>query len=153
MQPGNHGRWAEARKIEKYCELLDNGYIFQPVAMDVQGSLGESSEIFISCLWNDLSFARRSTSWQLFEATDFIGSSDRQCGLCSRNCDRQGGFPNGRIFKASKILQAINCVKRVIIKRYWLVDNWNMKGLNLCATQRRTIYDNVVSYVPTLLEP
>ena len=34
-------------------------------------------------------FARRSTSWQPFEATDFNGSSDRQCGLCSRNCERQ----------------------------------------------------------------
>ena len=37
---------AEARKIEKYRELLDNGYIFQPVALEVQACLGESSEIF-----------------------------------------------------------------------------------------------------------
>ena len=29
-------------------------------------------------------------SWQLFEATDFNGSSDRHCGLCSWNCERQG---------------------------------------------------------------
>ena len=41
---------AEARKFEKYHELRDNGYIFQPVAMEVQGSLGESSEIFITRL-------------------------------------------------------------------------------------------------------
>ena len=41
---------AEARKIEKYCELIDNGYIFRPVALEVQGSLGESSEIFITRL-------------------------------------------------------------------------------------------------------
>ena len=41
---------AEARKIEKYRELIDNGYIFQPVALEVQGSLGESSEIFITRL-------------------------------------------------------------------------------------------------------
>ena len=41
---------AEARKIEKYRELIDNGYIFQPVALEVQGSLGESSEIFIKRL-------------------------------------------------------------------------------------------------------
>ena len=33
--------------------------------------------------------ARRWTSWQLFEATDFNGSVDRQCGLCPRNCERQ----------------------------------------------------------------
>ena len=29
---------AEARKIEKYCELIENGYIFQPVAFEVHGS-------------------------------------------------------------------------------------------------------------------
>ena len=39
-------------------------------------------------LW-DVTFARRSASWQLFEAADFNGSSDRQCGLCSRNSERQ----------------------------------------------------------------
>ena len=59
------------------------------MALEVQGSLGESSEIFITRLCKLLSFARRSLSWQLFEATDFNGSSDRQCGLCSRNCERQ----------------------------------------------------------------
>ena len=32
---------AVARKIEKYRELLDNGYFFQPVALEVQGSWGE----------------------------------------------------------------------------------------------------------------
>ena len=48
--PGTTATVAEARKIEKYRELLDNGYIFQPVASEVQGSLGESSEIFITRL-------------------------------------------------------------------------------------------------------
>ena len=28
----------ETRKIEKYRELIDNRYIFQPVALEVQGS-------------------------------------------------------------------------------------------------------------------
>ena len=41
---------AEARKIEKYRELIDNGYIFQSVAMEVRCSLGESSEIIITRL-------------------------------------------------------------------------------------------------------
>ena len=41
---------AEASKIEKCRELTDYGYIFQPVALEVQGSLGESSEIFITRL-------------------------------------------------------------------------------------------------------
>ena len=48
--PGATATEAEMRKVEKYRELLDNGYIFQPVALEVQGSLGESSEIFITRL-------------------------------------------------------------------------------------------------------
>ena len=48
--PGTTATEAEARKIEKYRELIDNGYIFQPVALEVQGSLGESSKIFITRL-------------------------------------------------------------------------------------------------------
>ena len=40
----------DARKFEKYRELIDSGYIFQPVALEVQGFLGESSEIFITRL-------------------------------------------------------------------------------------------------------
>ena len=48
--PGTTATEAEARKIEKYCELIDSEYIFQPVALEVQGSLGESSEIFITRL-------------------------------------------------------------------------------------------------------
>ena len=40
----------EARKTEKYRELIDIGYIFQPVAIEVQGSFGESSEVFITRL-------------------------------------------------------------------------------------------------------
>ena len=50
MQPGTTATEAEARKIEKYRELTVNGYIFQPVVLEVQGSLGESSEIFITRL-------------------------------------------------------------------------------------------------------
>ena len=54
MQPGTTATEAEARKNEKYSELIDNGYIFQPVALEVQGSLGESSEIFITRLCKSL---------------------------------------------------------------------------------------------------
>ena len=49
-KPGTTPTEAEARKIEKYRELKDNGYFFQPVALEVQGSLGQSSEIFITRL-------------------------------------------------------------------------------------------------------
>ena len=33
--PGTIATEAEARKIEKYSELIDNGYNFQPVALEV----------------------------------------------------------------------------------------------------------------------
>ena len=46
MQAGNHRH----RKIEKYREVIDNRYIFQTVALEVQGFLGESSEVFITRL-------------------------------------------------------------------------------------------------------
>ena len=32
--PGTTATEAEARKIEKYREIIDNGYIFQPVALE-----------------------------------------------------------------------------------------------------------------------
>ena len=48
--PGTTATEAEARKIEKYSELIDNGCIFQPVSSEVQVSLGESSAIFITRL-------------------------------------------------------------------------------------------------------
>ena len=50
MQLGTTAVEAEARKIDTYCELINNRYFFQPGVMAVQGSLGESSEIFIKCL-------------------------------------------------------------------------------------------------------
>ena len=89
--PGTTATEDEARKIEKYRELIDNRYMFQPVALEVQGSLSDSSEIFITRLCKMLcrKMLCRSTSWHLFEAAVFNGSSDRQCGLSSRNCERQ----------------------------------------------------------------
>ena len=39
--PGTNATEAEARKLEKNHELRDNGYIFQPVALEVQGPLGD----------------------------------------------------------------------------------------------------------------
>ena len=52
--PGTTGTEAEARKIEKYSELLNNGYISRPAALEVQGSLCESSEVFITRLYKML---------------------------------------------------------------------------------------------------
>ena len=47
--PWTFGTEAESRKVEKYRELLDNGYFFQLLAMDVLVFLGEQW-VFITCL-------------------------------------------------------------------------------------------------------
>ena len=51
--PGTTATEAEVREIEKYRELMDNGFVFQPVALEVQGSLGESvkflSRVSVKC--------------------------------------------------------------------------------------------------------
>ena len=48
--PGTTATEAEARKVEKYREIIDNGYILKSVASEVQGSWGETCEIFITRL-------------------------------------------------------------------------------------------------------
>ena len=52
--PGTAATEAEVRKIEKYCGVKENGYIFQPVALEIQSSLGECIEIFITRLCKKL---------------------------------------------------------------------------------------------------
>ena len=46
--PGNTAIKAEARIIEKFRELIDNGYSLQREAMEVPGSSVEGSEISLS---------------------------------------------------------------------------------------------------------
>ena len=50
MQPGNHRHRGRSAKFEKYRELINNEYIFQPGALEVQGFLGESSVVIITRL-------------------------------------------------------------------------------------------------------
>ena len=89
--PGTTATEAEARKIEKYRELIDNGYIFQPMALEVQGSLGESREIFIKRLCKMLcrshydqragSFLKQRVSMalQIGNAACFLGTVSDRC--------------------------------------------------------------------------
>ena len=65
--PGPTATGAEARKIEKDRKLIDNGYIFQPVALELQCSLGESSETFITRLCKMLSRSHDQGSQCLFQ--------------------------------------------------------------------------------------
>ena len=46
---------AEERKIDKCKDLVNDGYIFQPLAFEIQGAAGPSTEVFLSKLCKNLS--------------------------------------------------------------------------------------------------
>ena len=46
---------AEERKNDKYEDLVDDGYLFQPLAFEIQGAAGHSTESFLSKLCKNLS--------------------------------------------------------------------------------------------------
>ena len=45
----------EERKIDKYKNLVNDGYLFQPLAFEIQGAAGPSTEVFLSKLCKNLS--------------------------------------------------------------------------------------------------
>ena len=45
-KPGTAAAEAEERKNDKYKDLVDDGYLFQPLAFEIQGAAGPSTEIF-----------------------------------------------------------------------------------------------------------
>ena len=53
--PGTAAAEAEERKIDKYKDLVNDGYLFQPLAFEIQGAAGPRTEIFLSKLCKNLS--------------------------------------------------------------------------------------------------
>ena len=53
--PGTAAAEAEERKNDKYRDLVDNEYLFQPLAFESKGAAGPSTEIFLSKLCKKLS--------------------------------------------------------------------------------------------------
>ena len=53
--PGTAAAEAEERKIDKYKDLLNDGYVCQPLAFEIQGAAGTSTEFFSSKLFKNLS--------------------------------------------------------------------------------------------------
>ena len=53
--PGTAAAEAEERKIDKYKDLVNDGYLFQPLALKIQGAAGPSTEIFLSKFCKNLS--------------------------------------------------------------------------------------------------
>ena len=45
---------AETRKTLKYANIEERGYIFQPIAIDVQGIYGTQAETFFNCLTKEI---------------------------------------------------------------------------------------------------
>ena len=46
FNPGTAAAEAEERKIDKYKYLVNDGYLFQPLAFGIQGAAGPSTEVF-----------------------------------------------------------------------------------------------------------
>ena len=53
--PGTAAAEAEEQKIGKYKDLVNDGYLFQPLAFEIQGAAGHSTEVFLSKLCKNLS--------------------------------------------------------------------------------------------------
>ena len=53
--PGTAAAEAEERKNDKYKDLVDDGYLFQPLAFEIQGAAGPSTEFFLNKLCKNLS--------------------------------------------------------------------------------------------------
>ena len=53
--PGTAAAEAEERKMDKYKDLVNDGYLFQPLAFEIQGAAGPSTEIVLSKLCKNLS--------------------------------------------------------------------------------------------------
>ena len=45
--PGTAAAEAEEQKIDKYKDLVNDGYLFQPLAFEIQGAAGPSTEVFL----------------------------------------------------------------------------------------------------------
>ena len=45
-KPGTTAAEAEEQKIDKFKDLVNDGYLFQPLACEIQGAAGSSTEFF-----------------------------------------------------------------------------------------------------------
>ena len=59
--PGAAAAEAEERKNYKYKDHVDDGYLFQPLAFEIQGAAGSSTEIFLSKLFKNISICTEET--------------------------------------------------------------------------------------------
>ena len=83
--PGIAAEDAEELKTAKYVCLTDKGYIFQPLAFEIQGGVRPSTSTFLKNLCQKLCvFNQESRAGSRFSGRD-SRNPGRQCGQCSWN--------------------------------------------------------------------
>ena len=87
--PGTVAEDAEELKTAKYVCLTDKGYIFQPLAFEIQGGVVPSTYTFVKNLCKELCVFNQEKSRVVFQAETLSRNACRQCGQCSWN----GDFP------------------------------------------------------------
>ena len=74
QQQGIFTTEAETRKTLKYANIEERGYIFQPIAIDVQGNYGTQTETFFNCLTKKIiDNSREPRSKTFFSSTRVSG--------------------------------------------------------------------------------
>ena len=68
-----------------YKDLVDDGYIFQPLALEIQGAAGPSTEIVLSKLCKNLSICLEEPRAGNFLKHNLAGNTDCKRGLRTRN--------------------------------------------------------------------
>ena len=78
----------KSEKKDKYKDLVDDGYLFQPLTFEIQGAAGPSTEIFLSKLCKNLSICTeepRSGSFLKQRISLAIHIADAACVLGTIN--------------------------------------------------------------------
>ena len=86
--PGTATAEAEERKNDKYQDLVDYAYLFQPLVFEIQGAAGPSSETFLSKLCKNLSICSeeyRADNFLKQRIENLPGNIDCERRLRTRN--------------------------------------------------------------------
>ena len=84
--PGTTAAEVEERKIDKFEDLVIDGYLFQPLAFEIQGAAGPSTEIFLSKLCKNLSICTEEPrAGSFFKTENLPGNTDCERRLRTRN--------------------------------------------------------------------
>ena len=90
--PGTAAEDAEELKTAKYVCLTDKGYIFQPLAFEIQGGLGPSTSTFLKNLCKKLCVCNQEIRAGSFFRRRLSRNPGRQCGQCSWNGSGRWGI-------------------------------------------------------------